>query len=126
MKIAFPTQENIGFDSIVYSHFGSARFFIIVDEKTGDSETVENHDLNHIHGQCNPVGALGGKKADAVLAGGIGGGALNKLTSAGIKVYRGVEGTISENLEMIKAGRLPGFSAKHVCLHQHNNGGCAH
>ena len=36
MKVAFPTQENIGFDSIVYSHFGSARFFIIIDEKTGD------------------------------------------------------------------------------------------
>ncbi|OQW99454.1 MAG: diguanylate cyclase [Desulfobacteraceae bacterium IS3] len=126
MKVAFPTQENIGFDSMVYSHFGSARFFIIVDEKTGDSETVENSDSNHIHGQCNPVGALGGKKVDAVVAGGIGGGALNKLTSAGIKVYRGVEGTISENLEMIKAGKLPGYSAGHICNHEHHNGGCAH
>jgi predicted Fe-Mo cluster-binding NifX family protein len=59
MKIAFPTQENNSIESPVYSHFGSARFFIIVDAETGKQETVDNHDLNHAHGKCQPFSMLG-------------------------------------------------------------------
>jgi len=66
MKIAFPTQENNSIESPVYSHFGSAPFFIIVDAETGEQETVDYHDLNHAHGKCQPLVALGGKTVDAV------------------------------------------------------------
>ncbi len=125
MKIAFPTQENIGLDSTVYNHFGSARFFIIVNDETNESEAIDNHDLNHAHGMCQPLAALGSNKVDAVVSGGIGGGALSKLNAAGIAVYRGTEGTVSENLEMIKTGRLPEFSMKHACT-GHEHGECVH
>lgn len=127
MKIAFPTQENVGLESAVYSHFGSAGFFIIINEETGESEVIANHDLNHAHGMCQPLTALGNNKVDAVVSGGIGGGALSKLNNAGVKVYRGIEGTISENLEMIRTGRLPEFSMKHVCAgHDKNDECCTH
>ncbi len=127
MKIAFPTQENIGLDSTVYSHFGSARFFIIVNDETNESEAIDNHDLNHAHGMCQPLAALGNTKVDAVVSGGIGGGALSKLNTAGIAVYRGIEGTVAENLEMIKTGSLPEFSMKHACAgHHHGHSECAH
>ena len=127
MKVAFPTQENKSIESPVYSHFGSARFFIIVDAETGEQETVDNHDLNHAHGTCQPLVALGGKSVDAVVVGGIGGGALKKLTEKGVKTYRAVEGTVSENLSLIKNGKLPEFTLDHTCKgHQHGIGECVH
>jgi predicted Fe-Mo cluster-binding NifX family protein len=127
MKIAFPTQENKNIESPVYSHFGSARFFIIVDAETGEHETIDNHDLNHAHGKCQPLVALGGKTVDAVVVGGIGGGALKKLTEEGVKTYRAIEGTVSENLSLIKDGKLPEFTLDHTCKgHQHGIGECVH
>ncbi len=126
MKIAFPTQEDMGDKSAVYGHFGSAAMFIIVDTDTGALETVVNQDLNHTHGNCRPLAALGNNPVDGVVVGGIGGGALTKLSKAGIKVYRAVEGTVSENLQLIKTGKLPAFSMEHTCSHQHGIAGCVH
>ncbi|MGD9363722.1 MAG: NifB/NifX family molybdenum-iron cluster-binding protein, partial [Desulfobacterales bacterium] len=87
----------------------------------------DNHDLNHAHGKCQPLVALGGKTVDAVVVGGIGGGALKKLTEEGVKTYRAVEGTVSENLSLIKDGKLPEFTLDHTCKgHQHGIGECVH
>lgn len=127
MKIAFPTQENNSIESPVYNHFGSARFFVIVDAETGEQETIDNQDLEHDHGKCQPLVALGGKKVDAVVVGGIGGGALKKLYDDGVKTYRAVEGSVSENLALIKDGKLPPFTLDQTCKgHQHGIGECVH
>jgi predicted Fe-Mo cluster-binding NifX family protein len=127
MKIAFPTRENKNIESPVYNHFGSAHFFIIVDTETGKQEIVDNNDLNHAHGKCQTLVALGGKTVDAVVVGGIGSGALKKLTAEGVKTYRAVEGTVSENLSLIKDGKLPEFTLDHTCKgHQHGIGECVH
>lgn len=126
MKIAFPSQENMSLDSPVYSHFGSARFFIIVDAATGEAETENNSDLDHIHGQCQPLATFGGKTVDAVVVGGIGGGALRKLDSAGVATYRAVEGTVAENLKLFKVGKLPKFEMEHTCSGHQINGQCIH
>ena len=126
MIIAFPAQDDQGAESLVYSHFGSARFFIMI--KTGNTgvETIINKDMHHQHGKCQPLAALGGKQVDAVVVGGIGGGALQKLQSAGIKVYRAVEGTVQENLELIKSERLPEFTLDQTCAGHSLNGECVH
>ncbi len=126
MKIAFPTQENIGMKSTVFSHFGSANFFIIVDAKTDEMEAVGNSDLNHAHDKCQPLVALGGKIVDAVVVGGIGKGALQKLNNSGITTYRAVEGTVSENLDLIKSGKLPEFSMAQTCSGHQGIAGCIH
>jgi len=126
MKIAFPTQENSGADSPVYGHFGSARFFVVVDTETGETDIQNNNDLNHIHGQCQPLAAIGGQMVDAVVVGGIGAGALHKLNSAGIAAYRAVEGTVSENLKLFANGKLPKFEMQHTCAGHSKNGACAH
>ena len=126
MKIAFPSQENMGLDSPVYSHFGSARFFIVIDADTGAEKTQKNGDLDHVHGQCQPLAALGDQTVDAVVVGGIGGGALRKLDNAGIATYRAVEGTVAENLKLFKAGKLPEFKMEHTCSGHHINGRCMH
>ncbi len=132
MKIAFPTMENKGIDSPVYGHFGSAYYFVFLDEKTGNLEIKENPDREHEHGFCKPLAALGGEKVDAVVVGGIGGGALKKLMTGGIKVYRAVEGSVKENADLIKAGNLPLFTPSDTCGHHvgigdsMDGGGCDH
>jgi predicted Fe-Mo cluster-binding NifX family protein len=63
---------------------------------------------------------------DAVVVGGIGGGALMKLLAAGINVYRAVEGTVSDNLNLIQSEHLPQFTMNMSCAGHHEGGGCAH
>ena len=125
MRIAFPTQEDQGADSMVFGHFGSANLFIVVESEGGTLEAVVNNDKEHAHGRCQPLKALG-TRVDAVVVGGIGAGALKGLQAGGIKVYRGVEGTVSENLGLIKSGRLPEFTLKHTCAGHGHHGGCSH
>ena len=115
MKIAFPTQENKGMNSPVFGHFGSAPHFIIVDSNSGTFESTSNPDKEHQHGKYQPLEALSGKRVDAVVVGGIGAGALHRLNTAGVTTYRAVEGTVSENLELIKSGLLPLFTRDQTC-----------
>jgi predicted Fe-Mo cluster-binding NifX family protein len=119
MKIAFPVRENRGLDSDVHGHFGTAPFFVFVDLEADSLEVFENPDQDHQHGNCNPVGALGERRVDGVVVGGIGGGALKKLNGDGITVYRAVEGSVKENALLIKAGNLPVFEPDQVCGHHH-------
>ena len=51
---------------------------------TDEVTAISNNDLDHQHGNCQPLAALGGVTVDAVVVGGIGGGALRKLANAGI------------------------------------------
>ena len=126
MKIAFPTQEPRGLQSPVYGHFGSADYFIIVDSDSGKFESAANPDKDHTHGQCQPLKALSGKVVDAVVVGGIGAGALQRLNAEGIQTYRAVEGTVSENLKLILSGILPMFTPEHTCAGHSGQEGCAH
>ncbi len=125
MKIAFPTQEPKGMESPIFDHFGSADYFIIVDSNSGLVEVVGNLDKNHVHGRCQPLRALSGKTINAVVAGGIGAGALQRLNKEGIKTYRAVEGTVSENLALIQSGVLPIFTSEQACA-GHERHRCNH
>ena len=126
MKIAFPTQADKGLESEVFGHFGTAPYFILVDSDKNRIESVGNSDLHHEHGQCRPTAALGGNQVDAIVVGGIGGGALNKLLAGGIKVFRAVEGTVDDNLALIKSGQLPEFKMNMTCAGHSSGQGCAH
>jgi predicted Fe-Mo cluster-binding NifX family protein len=126
MNIAFPAQADKGLESMVFGHFGTAPYFLLVDSENKNIESIGNSDLHHAHGQCSPMAALGGHQVDAIVVGGIGGGALNKLLAGGIKVYRAVEGTVEDNLALIHAGQLPEFKINMTCAGHHNGQGCAH
>jgi predicted Fe-Mo cluster-binding NifX family protein len=125
MKVCFPTETLHGLDSVVYGHFGSAPGFVIVDTGKMSVEEINNNDLHHMHGMCQPLKALGGFKVDAVVVAGIGMGALMKLQAQGIKVYRGADGTVQQNIDLIRDDKLPQFSEEHTCA-GHSGGGCAH
>ena len=126
MKVAFPIQTDKGLESRVYNHFGSANTFFVVDTETGAGEAVGNADLNHIHGQCQPLAALNGAVVDAIVVGGIGKGALRQLLKAGVKSFKAVEGSVAENLDLFKSGKLTEFPANHDCRGHGKVGACAH
>jgi predicted Fe-Mo cluster-binding NifX family protein len=126
MKVVFPTEVNMGMDSIVFEHFGSANFFILVDSENGNMEVVLNQDLNHQHGQCQPMKAIGGREIDAVVVGGIGGTAMTKLKKSGKTVFKAVTGSVKENLDLLKAGKLTEFMPFDICGGHGHGGGCSH
>jgi len=126
MKICFPVLENKDMNSMVYNHFGSAPSFVIVNTETGSVATISNSDQHHEHGACNPVMAMNGEQVDAVVVGGIGAGALNKLNQKGIKVFQAQKTTIGENVGLLKAGSLPQFTPQHTCSGHSQGGGCSH
>lgn len=127
MKLAFPVEDDNGLDSIVYGHFGSAPAFVIVDDKTFDFSEIKNTDQHHSHGMCNPLKALGNQIVDAVVVGGIGMGALVRLNSVGIKVFRGTAGsTVKEHLELYKKGVLLEFLPTDTCAGHGSGSTCSH
>lgn len=126
MKIAFPINHDQGLESAVYGHFGSAPRFIIVDTESGEYKGVGNPDTLHEHGQCQPIKALGNNPVNAVVVGGIGGGALRRLQADGIKVYRAVDGSVDTNLELIRSGKLPEFLTTMTCAGHGQADGCHH
>lgn len=126
MKVCFPVTENQGLTSQVFDHFGSAPEFIIVDMTTGAFESVNNGDKIHQQGACNPLAGLGGRQVDAIVVGGIGGGALHKLNAAGIRAYKANAGSISENIDQLKLGTLQEYLPGHTCGGHGHSQGCSH
>lgn len=126
MKVCLPTENLQGMDSVVYGHFGSAPGFVIVDLDTMHVEEIANNDLHHAHGMCQPVKALGGRQVDGIIVAGIGMGALNKLLAEGIAVYRAIEGSVRQNVEMIRQNKLPRFSPHLTCSGHGHGGSCIH
>jgi predicted Fe-Mo cluster-binding NifX family protein len=124
MKVGFAVQNNEGIESRVYDHFGSAPAFIIVDTEGKEVLTINNKDLHHVHGACNPIMALDGKSVDAMVVGGIGAGALVKLNASGIKVYGAGAPTVKENLALLGESRLEELSVNNSC--RAHEGGCSH
>ncbi|RPH86099.1 MAG: diguanylate cyclase, partial [Desulfobacteraceae bacterium] len=96
----------------------------VLDSANGALESIGNSDAHHAHGQCQPIQALGGTPVDLVVVGGIGGGALMKLQSLGIKVFRAVEGSVQENLDLLKSNKLPEFAVNMTCAGHQGGQGC--
>jgi predicted Fe-Mo cluster-binding NifX family protein len=126
MKICFPVSAANGVDSEVYGHFGSAPAFIIVETDESRVTTINNRDQHHAHGACNPLKALNNQKVDAIVVGGIGAGALNKLNQQGMKVFQARAQTVNENIQLLLEQKLPEFTMQHTCAGHGQGGGCGH
>jgi predicted Fe-Mo cluster-binding NifX family protein len=122
MNICIPVEADLGLDSRVCAHFGSAPCFLIVDSATGECRATANGNQHHGHGRCLPLASLQGENIDAVVVGGIGRGALGKLMAANINVYCADDVTAKDALVALCAGSLP-LVAPHMACAQHRHRG---
>ena len=122
MRIAV-TYEN----GEIFQHFGHTGQFKLYDVEDGQivsSEIVDTHGSGH--GAL--AGVLRALKVDALICGGIGGGAQMALAQAGIRLYGGVSGNADEAARALAAGTLA-YDANVMCSHHgehHHEGGCGH
>jgi len=122
MKLCFPIEQKEGLESKVYAHFGSAPVFLIIDTDNKEEIMIDNSNVNHVHGACNPIQTIGGSNVDAVIVGGIGRGAINKLNANNIKVFQSVQGTVQMNIDLFNKSSLSELTMEHACTqqqHQH-------
>lgn len=126
MNICIPILEDKGLQSQVNSHFGSTQLFLIIDTEKLSTRAIVNKNAQHSHGLCQPLASLSGEKLDAVVVGGIGMGALNKLRAAGIKVYMGKQTTVEQVVAEYKAGTLNEVTPQTACTHHGQGHGHDH
>lgn len=103
MKIALPSRGNQ-----VDGHFGHCEYFTIysVDE---NKKIISEERIDPPSGcgcKSNVVSILAEKGVKVMLAGNMGGGAVNVLSSHGIEVYRGCSGELREVAESWLAGNI--------------------
>lgn len=118
MRIAV-TYEN----GNVFQHFGHTEQFKVYEVEDGkvvSSEVVGSDGQGH--GAL--AGVLAGKGIDVLICGGIGGGAVNALTGAGIDLCAGQSGNTDEVVEKYLKGELESSGAN--CDHHGEGHECGH
>jgi predicted Fe-Mo cluster-binding NifX family protein len=115
LQICIPIEEDLGLESRVCGHFGSAPAFMFVDTDSGACRAIVNRNEHHAHGMCQPLAALAGERIDGLVVGGIGMGALMRLQAAGIAVFRSEYPTVADTVTAYKAGTLEFVAPDGAC-----------
>ena len=117
MKIAI-TSTGKKLDSQVDQRLGRAAYFIIVDTETMDFDVIENDSVAASGGAgISAANVITDAGAEAILTGNCGPNAQRTLSAAGVKLYTGLTGTLSEAIELYKAGKLTEASEANVQSH---------
>ena len=117
MRIAV-TYEN----GEIFQHFGHTEQFKLYDVEEGKIVSAQVVDSNGSgHGAL--AGVLSALHVDALICGGIGGGAQTALAAAGIQLYGGVTGSADAAAEALAAGRLVFNPNVHCDHHEHHGDG---
>lgn len=115
MKIAV-TYEN----GQVFQHFGHTEQFKIYDVQDGKVVSAQVVDTNGSgHGAL--AGFLAAHGVEALIGGGIGGGARNALAQAGIQLFPGASGEADAQVNALLANSLV-YDPNTVCAHHHDHG----
>lgn len=109
----------------IFQHFGRTEQFKIYETENNEivgSLVVDTNGSGH--------GALAGflleHKVDALICGGIGGGAQMALAEAGITLYGGVSGDADAAVNALLNGNLAFQSDVHCDHHDHEHDGAEH
>ena len=115
MKVA-ATYEN----GEIFQHFGKTAEFKVYDVQDGKIISSQVQSTNGKgHGEL--IGVLMDIGADALICGGIGGGAKEGLSSTGIKVYAGNMGNADAAVEKLLAGQLSETMEANCHEHEHEH-----
>lgn len=105
----------------VFGHFGRTEQFKVYDIEDGK---VVNSQILGTNGEgCGALaGILSIADVDALICGGIGGGAVNAIEEAGIKLYAGASGSTDAAVEALIAGTLEAIGEANCDHHDHEHG----
>ena len=115
MRVAV-TYEN----GNVFGHFGRTEQFKVYDIEDGKIVSSKILDTNG-EGCGALAGILNIADVDALICGGIGGGAKNALEEAGIRLYAGAEGSADAAVEALIAGTLDASGEANCDHHNHEH-----
>lgn len=105
----------------IFQHFGRTEQFKIYDIEDGKIIKSEIIDTNGSgHGAL--AGVLASVNADALICGGIGGGAQTALKEANLQIYGGVSGNADEAVNAFIVGNLGFDPDVHCDHHDHEHG----
>jgi len=111
-------------ESKVDSRFGRCPFFIIYNTDNDSFEHVENQARQAMGGAGIQTGQMiAGRGVKAVITGNVGPNAFKVLAAAGIEIYSGISGQVSDAIQKLKDGQLQGTSAPDVESHFGTGGG---
>ena len=105
----------------VFQHFGHCEQFKLYQAEEGkvlSSQVVSA--VGSGHGAL--AGFLQAHQVDALICGGIGGGARTALAQAGIQLYPGVSGQADAQVEALLAGSLDFDPDAQCSHHEHDHG----
>jgi predicted DNA-binding protein (UPF0251 family)/predicted Fe-Mo cluster-binding NifX family protein len=110
-------------DGQIFQHFGHTEQFKLYEVENGRVARTEVVDTNGSgHGAL--AGFLKEHGVDALLCGGIGGGAQQALQNAGIALYGGITGDADGAVDAFLSGSLRFDPDVHCDHHEHHGGDC--
>ncbi len=102
MKIALPSRNGL-----IDGHFGHCEYFTIITVEDGKISKEDKLDPPEGCGcKSNVVPVMAEMGVEVMLAGNMGGGAVNMLNSHGIQVFRGLSGVPKDAVDQWLAGHI--------------------
>jgi predicted Fe-Mo cluster-binding NifX family protein len=123
MRVAL-SAEGRDLDAAVDPRFGRCAILVVVETDDMSFEAVDNDSSSRGGGAgIQTAQVVAHKGVAAVLTGSCGPSAHQTLTAAGIQVFVGCSGKISDVLARFKAGELQPATAPNVASHSGMSGG---
>ncbi|AEA34188.1 NifB/NifX family molybdenum-iron cluster-binding protein [Hippea maritima] len=109
MKIMI-TAKGDKLESTIDERYGRGEYFIIYDTDSGEFEAIKNPFLNNQGGVGVSTAQFSVEKGiNAIISGSYGPNALEILRSANLELYKAQQGTVKDNIELLKEGKLERF-----------------
>lgn len=107
MKLVVPTDGN-DLDALISKSFGRAKNFLIIDLSSSEVSIIEN--LQNVQ-SAQGAGIQSAQNAvtsggDAIITINCGPKAYRVLSESGVKVYKGIDGSVQKNIEEFKKNKL--------------------
>lgn len=122
MKIILPLESR-SLDVPVCPSFGRTPLFVLFDTEKDNEEFLDN-------GAAASQGGAGIKAAQMIVDQGavavityrLGQNAADVLTAANVEIYKAQDGTVKDNIESFKDGKLSLLTEIHPGFHNHGGG----
>jgi len=114
-----PVLGEKGMDEMIGGHFGKSPSYAIFDSRTNMVTTISNTS-EHMGGTGLPPELLAKNGVKVVVCSALGPKAVDMLSSLGIDVYVGANGTVKDAIDAWQMGKLAPANANNACKEHHH------